>query len=279
MPSKILMSDDLVKNIWLLYDSGSNRKMIAKLLGITEWAIRKTIEGKCRPIGKSLSLWHEKNTVSISYEQEQVILGSLLGDASLVLSNSDQYEFQVGHCLEQKDWLSYKSKILDTNIRSYIKGAGSYSAGKEFFITSYHNKYELKRIYELCFNSKGIKTVSKKWAQKLDAQAIAVWFMDDGTSSFSNGAIIARFSTLSFSKKQLKILQSRLLEFRIETTLQKHSDGLGLIIAIRQKSINQFMDLIEPYIVDCMKYKIKRRMNEPNFTFSGKNIRSANSVL
>jgi hypothetical protein len=52
-----------------------------------------------------------------------------------------------------------------------------------------------------------------------------------------------------------------------------------LTLAVRQKSVNNFMDLIEPYIVDCMKYKIKRRINEPNFRFSSKDIRSTNCLL
>ena len=86
--------------------------------------------------------------------------------------------------------------------------------------------------------------------------------MDDGTSSYSNKAIMCRFSTLSFTKDQLQLLQDKLLEYCIHTTLQSHTDGEGLIIAVRQQSINLFMDLIEPYIVDCMKYKIKRRKNE-----------------
>ena len=234
--------------------------------------------GKCRGIAQSICLWYERHTVSLSFEQEQIILGSLLGDASLGRRDNDQYDFQVGHCFEQKEWLSYKAKILGTNVTSYIKDENSFSSGKEFFKTSYGNKYELKKIYNLC-SKDGIKTVSKEWVMKLQPLAIAVWFMDDGTASFSKNAVIARFSTLSFSEDQLKLLQNRLLDFNILTTLQKHTDGLGLVIAIRQKSINVFMDLIEPYIVDCMKYKIKRRNNEPNFRFSGKSIKSKNSLL
>ena len=205
-------------------------------------------------------------------------MGSLLGDASLGRRENDQYDFQVGHCLEQKDYLIYKACVLGTNVSSYIKGDDSYSAGKEFFKTSYGNKYELKKIYELCFCN-NIKTVNKEWAKKLDPLAIAIWFMDDGSSSFTNKSVMARFSTLSFTKSQLIILQDRLKDFNIATTLQKHSDGCGLVISIRQKSVNQFMDLIKSHIIYCMEYKIKRRSNEPNFRFSGKDIRSTNSIL
>lgn len=279
MPNKISLTRSIIDRIWEEYNAGSNRLDIARDLGITEWSVRKIIGGKCRKLGQSLSMWYERNTVPISYVQEQIILGSLLGDASLSLSDDEQYELQMGHCLEQKEWLSHKAKILGSNVRAYIKDESSFSVGKEFFHCSYFNKYELKRIHNLCFRSK-IKVVSKEWASKLDSIAIATWFMDDGTSSFGkNGSVILRFSTLSFPKSQLKILQARLKELGISTTLQKHADGKGLVIAIRQKFVNPFMDLIEPHIVTCMKYKVKRRANEPNFRFSGKDIRSANGVL
>ena len=247
---------------------------------MTEWAVRKTIQGKCRPLGESLSFWHERNTVPLSYDQEQFILGSLLGDASLSCRRKEAYELQVSHCLEQKDWLTHLAKVLGSSVCSYVKDDNSYSAGKEYFRTTYCNKYELKRIYRMCFDGDGIKTVSKAWANSINELAIAVWFMDDGRSSYvGKDSVVASFSTLSFPKKECILLQNRLQDFDIKTTLQKHSDGQGLVTAIRQKSINKFMDMIGPYVVDCMKYKIKRRKNEPNFRFSGKDIRRANGLL
>lgn len=52
----------------------------------------------------------------------------------------------------------------------------------------------------------------------------------------------------------------KLLDFGIETTFRKIKDGTGYNIYIRQKSVNEFMNLIESYIITSdMKYKIKRR--------------------
>lgn len=258
-PIKIKLSDEIIEKIFELYNLGKNRETIAKELNITPWAVRKTIQGKCRGKGESLKLFCKNNTIPLSYIQKQLFFGSLLGDASLIYrKEKDQYVFQVGHCIAQKDYLNYKANILNCNVRSYIKDKNSYSAGKEFFITTYHNKYELEKIYKICFID-GIKSVNKQWLNLIDPLAIAYWFMDDGTSRFSNNCVTASFSTLSFPRDQVILLQKRLLEFNIETTLQAHSDGYKLVIAIRQNSINKFMDLIEPYIVDCMKYKIKRR--------------------
>ena len=281
MSSKMVkFSPDQINDIWTLYNAGLNREKIATQLNTTEWAIRKIIEGNCRKRGETHKLNCKINTVPLSYIQEQLILGSLLGDASLLKrKKADRYDFSVGHCLKQKDYLKYKANILGGKVLSFIKDEASYSAGKEFFITNYYNKYELERIHKIC-NFNGIKTVTKDWCDKLDPMAIAIWFMDDGTSSFTKTSCIkVAFSTLSFTKDQLILLQDRLNYFDIKTALHKHNDGYGLTISVRQISINKFMDLIEPYMVDCMKYKIKRRLNEPNFKFSRKDIRRANGLL
>lgn len=266
----IFVSKEIEDKIWELYKTLCNREEIAKQLNITEWTVRKTIEGKCRGISKSRQLLCEKNTVALSAEQEQLILGSLLGDASLCRRRKDQYDFVVGHCLEQKDYLAYKANVLNSNVTSYIKDKDSYSCGKEFFKTNYNNKYELKKIYNLSFKDNR-KTISKELVDKLEPLAIAIWYMDDGTSSFSKKSVVVRFSTLSFTKEECALLQDKLLKFNIHTTLQRHGDGYGWVIAIRQKSINDFMDLIEPYIVDCMKYKIKRRLCERNKEIGAEN--------
>lgn len=238
---------------------------------MTEWSVRKELHTIGYDPIEMRKLSNKKNTKLLTYEQEQLILGSLLGDASLI-SRRGTYTFQVGHCLEQKEYLKYKCSILNTNIYSVIKDENSYSGGKEFFTTSYHNKYELEKIYNICFLN-GRKTINHLWIEKLDMLGIAIWFMDDGTSSVikNKKAISVRFSTLSFKKDEIFLLQNKLLEFNIETSLHKHTDGEGIIISVNQNFINKFMNMIEPHIVNCMKYKIKRRINEPNFKFRREN--------
>ena len=264
-PETIILSDKIVSDIWSLYNHGTNRADIAKKLNITEWAVTKTITGRCRTSGESRALRYKNNTIPLSYDQEQVILGSLLGDAALCHKDTDrekdQYYFEVGHCLKQKDYLVYTAGVLGSNVTSSIQSSeDSFSTGKEYFHTYYYNKYELKKIYAIC-NRDGIKTVSKEWLNRLDPFGVAIWFMDDGSSyANKNGSVEVRFATNSFGKDEQELLRDKLLSFGIETTLHKTHGGTGLNIAVRQKSVNKFMDLVEPYIVDCMRYKVKRKL-------------------
>ena len=77
--------------------------------------------------------------------------------------------------------------------------------------------------------------------------AIAIWFMDDGTKQFSY-----KIATDSFEKVDIQRLQEFLkMEWNIETTIQ-WDNGLY----IRSKSKEEFKKLIEPYVIESMKYKL-----------------------
>lgn len=266
--STIYLNDFQIYKIWVLYNSGINREMIAEKLEVSPWAVRKIIEGNCRGASETLKLIHINNTIPITYIQEQLILGSLLGDASIVFRR-DNYDFQVGHCLEQKGYIEHKSNILGTNVHSYIKKEGSFSAGKIFYTLNYHNKYELEKIYKIC-TVDSRKTVNDLWVQKLEAPAIAYWFMDDGCSYFRkrDGSVGVEIATYSFSLNEIELLRNKLLHFNVETTINQHSviynhkKHTYPRLRIRSKSINNLMNIIEPIAsnIDCMKYKIKRKL-------------------
>lgn len=205
----------------------------------------------------------------LTYEQKQLVLGTLLGDAGLhrrTRNGHDQLEFYISHGLDQKDYIEYIANLLGVKVGTYHKGQKSFGAGEPYLRFSYGNKPELSKIFELCFKD-GKKTITDEWLEQVDAPAIAYWFMDDGSSSFDiagHKTVMVRFATQCFSKQENLCLMEKLLEFGIQSTLRKVVDGTGYNIYVRQNSVNKLMDLIEPYIVtDDLKYKIKRRETLP----------------
>ena len=170
------------------------------------------------------------------------------------------------HGPKQLKYIKHKANILNVKVGKYHKGKKSFGPGGIYYRYSYSNKKELQEIYKICFKN-GKKFVTSKWLKEIDALAIAYWFMDDGSSSFDitiPKTVMVRFATQSFSKKENKLLMKKLLEFDIETTLRKISDGTGYNIYVRQNSVNKLMELIKPYITTSdMKYKIKKRTTIP----------------
>ena len=75
--------------------------------------------------------------------------------------------------------------------------------------------------------------------------------MDDGSS---NGTI----ATCSFTLQECSLLSKWLLtKFNIETTIRIVKDKNWNLLYIKEKSRKHFEELILPYIIPEMKYKLK----------------------
>ena len=255
-------------NVWDLYlNSGLNREGIATKLGYSQYAVRSVIDGNTLPGKIKFKTNYELNTVPLTYEQKQLVIGSLLGDAHLSFREhngcQEQLEFGITHGEPQQEYLKYCANILGANVSEGIQGKDSFGAGNKVFKLSYSNKYELLKIANLVLVN-GRKTITNEWMEEIDAPALAYWFMDDGTSSYANNkhkTVIVMFATQSFDRHEHDILRTKLDNLGIKTTLRKVNNGTGINIYVKQCSVNKLMEIIEPYIsrVPCMSYKIKRK--------------------
>jgi len=262
---KIKLTKRQEDKILELYRLGMNRETIAPLVHTTEHGVKKTIKKfrKIYDFSNRICELNEQKTIKLNEHQLQCIIGTLLGDGSLSIKPYGQISYSTSHGLEQRDYLKHISSVLRVNWHKYVKNENSYSAGKDYYKLNYYNKYELLKIAKFVLANKR-KTITKEWCDQLTAEGLAYWFMDDGSSCNSGSSISVEFSTLSFTLREINMLRDMLfIKFGIYTTIRKHgNDGYGRVISLRQISVNRFMDLIEPYIVDCLKYKIKKRKCE-----------------
>ena len=116
-------------------------------------------------------------------------------------------------------------------------------------------------------------------ATTLPALTLVHWFLGDGGSSWArrNGSVplpLIKFSTEGFIEKEVYHLSFMLNSMGIDTIEPGKAEakkGSGLSIRLAQHSINYFMDLIEPHILEIFgnsegpSYKdmIKRKL--PNY--------------
>lgn len=76
--------------------------------------------------------------------------------------------------------------------------------------------------------------------------------MDDGFLLDNGHSKTLGFSTCSFSLDGLLRLQKYLEDtYQVKTIIRKN-----FYLIVRRKSVNTLKDLINPYIIDSMKYKI-----------------------
>ena len=249
----------------------SNRE-IGKLLGISRstvsYYLQKENIHRDRIVQQKLNNTCREKVLEINDEAEQVILGSILGDGSIAkycrpkdtkkLLNSNLI---IHHGIKQKEYIEYKKEILErNNIKCYL----SFTEGEKIkphyikgILVKENGTYTLKTQRNVVLNkSRDIfysdrKHISK-YIYKLKALGLAIWYMDDGYYSSTTMNIC----TNSFSYKEVTFLQAILKHnFEIETTIYKSNLGHP-ILHIKACSRQRFLNIVTPYICNCLKYKL-----------------------
>ena len=202
----------------------------------------------------------------LGMDASSVILGSLLGDASLTWPRDRKGKkygkgprFQVSHCLAQYPYLLLKKAALDRlGIESKIwppkKEGGAYKLMSRVCPG-------FSSLYNLLYPDDK-KTISQELVDRLDIHAIACWFMDDGSGSGrSVGARKSKHTTLAtccFSGEEQVLLQGALSRYGWESYIGRASNGKNEypILEMSLTTSRVFSAAIDPYIIPCLRYKL-----------------------
>ncbi len=257
----------------------TDNTIIAKELGVTESHVRRLASK--HGIRKSelyLELQHRDlmkakkrkylasiEDITLSSEERNIIVGSLLGDGridpggSRSINSHYKERFspaQLGYRL----WKVGKLKRLNFRLhRSYQIASPS------------HPIYtELRRIFYV----DNVKTVTRANLKLLsDAIGLACLYLDDGSLVINHSNRRGRtinlnpqiaISSHSFTKKENELLQEHLsVNFGVNFYLKKHPDGQGYHLFMgRIEEIKKLLGLITPYVdsINCMSYKLDLEM-------------------
>lgn len=237
----------------ILYKEGKNYKEIAGILGSSESAISEY----ARSIGLSNNL---VNKIVPTYEEEQIILGTLLGDGCLIKQRLNA-SLNFAHSLAQENYCKWKqSKLFRFGTYGNYKTEHDSRTNKDYqcYYTYFGVATYFTSIYDKFYKSiNGIKTkyINKELLYKVDALGLAVWFMDDGYC-YDN---TYRISTNCFSKEDLDIIQKYFSDkFNIKTSVQSSN-----VLYIKAESTTTFKSLIAPYIHKDCEYKLNSRTKTP----------------
>lgn len=100
---------------------------------------------------------------------------------------------------------------------------------------------------------KYIKILPKNLEQFLTPQALAVWFMDDGSKLRES----ARIATNNFTKEEIEEL-SLVLEnkYNLKVSVQSGGKSKGHILSIHKSSLLDFFNIIKPFTHPSLRYKL-----------------------
>ncbi len=189
------------------------------------------------------------NTVgSLTQLQRSIITGTILGDGYLrIVSGKKNALLEINHSVSQKQYVDWKYAMLQVICKSGPKARKSNGTRIAYrFTTKQHP--ELTKLFH-AFYGEGKKSIPKNLI--LDPIMLAVWFMDDGSRCRASDVYL---NTQQFAQKDQKVLQAMLAKLQIENSLNK--DKKYSRIRIKKSSIPKLYEIISPYIIPSMTYKL-----------------------
>jgi len=201
--------------------------------------------------------------VPITHEQEQVILGTVLGDGHISrFPNRRHSNLLVAHSTKDEDYLRWKHEKLESICSKksvYITNNRGYGLGHKLIWLRTRVHPFLTELRS-GFYPNGNKIVPEDELYKLDELGLAVWFMDDGTLSIRNvGSPRYILSTNGFSLEEHEMMRHYFNDrWNLHPSIvrKNYKDRpTSYFLSFGVKDTRLLGNIIRPHIVDCMSRK------------------------
>lgn len=204
----------------------------------------------------------------INKESRNLLIGLLLGDGTI----SNNYVFKLSHCEQQRDYIEWKIKLLGNNgirtngVKEYISTCG-YNSSKKVLYTQLSIIPFIKVLRRVFYRPKKILG-NRKLLNRLSAQEIAIWYMDDGCINIRKSknkihGFYIRIATC-LPEKELQVIIDYFKEVW-NISFYKISEGKGTYsLCCGTKEGIKFINIVKPYVqqVPSMIHKIQYNLSQ-----------------
>lgn len=194
----------------------------------------------------------KKNFPKLTKFQEEVIIGTLLGNAHARTYTKSRATYLLSYCQTwwNCDYLFHLYYIFSDYCGSFphfgIKDRAWFFRTTASEIFTFYGKY--------FYDSEGKKRIPKDIQRYLTSVALAYWYMDNGSIKSKNSKAVV-FNTHGYMLEEVELLCKVLKEkFDLDAKPQKQRDRY--IIYISGHSYEKFVSIVDPYILATMRYKI-----------------------
>lgn len=196
-----------------------------------------------------------KAQLRLTSRQHELLVGMLLGDAHLERQSGQPVaRLKVEHAVSQMEYVQWKYSewrewvLTPPQTKEKSNRLGTVS-NNEWFTTVSHAEFETYRAWFYDGNRKRIPP-----DLTLSALGLAVWFMDDGSRK-SRECRGLYLNTQSFRSEEIETLREILkLDFGVGTSTRQQSDGLQIYIPSSETF--RFAQIVQPYMIETMYYKL-----------------------
>ena len=205
---------------------------------------------------RSKTIEEYKKTLILSSRQKEILTGLLLGDGHLETQNRGRtYRLKVEQSLRKKeyvDWLFHEFRdFVRTEPKEKEKTRNESRTKNVGFSTLSVGNF---RFHAQQFYQGKQKVIPKRIEKFLSPLALAVWFIDycSQKSSLHRARIL---NTQGFRKQEIeKLIHILDKKFNLQARPRNQKDGYQIYIAA--VSADRLKQIVEEYVVPCMRYKL-----------------------
>ena len=224
--------------------------IIASQLNVSIWNVKFYRKKYGLPHNRKKTIYWDKKQPFNEWLTGAVI-GTVLGDGCIAKNKLGDTFLMIQHCSKQREYVEYKRELFKSFTIMPVRFAlTNFGHSTYKFSTLIHPT--LKELHSK-FYINGKKIVTEEILEHLTVLGLALWYMDDGYKDTNDDYYLC---THSFSLENQKIIREYLRrKFDIWTTIRR--DRKYYFLYICRKSREQFEKLIFPFIVPCLKYKLR----------------------
>ena len=219
---------------------------------------------------------NQMHNVSSLYNSEQIefLVGTLLGDSTVTHTGC----IQNLHCIAQEGYIKLKQQIFGGSLR-YLKNNKGFGKGDNPSVnlqikSNQQTKYLRSLLF--CDSNKSVKNVLEFFTEK----SLAFFYLDDGNlSRQKDGKYHVIFNTQGFTYEDNVLLQRHFIEKfgiepKIDTYKTTYNDEEKTYHRIRLgiKDTEIMLNLIAPYVPECMLYKLGNIIPSHSYEFNCKKL-------
>ena len=249
--------DELRKQEFLeLYNQGYNDYDISRKMKLSDSTIFRWRKEKNLPPHRFKVSFKNKKIIP-TQEQLEILTGTLLGDSGLQYYPKYNWQSPIFKCDHGEAQQEYAS-IIATKLSSLGGKLKKYNRIDKrnnrkyisYTVTTKSNPYFLQMYNQLY--STGKKEICREFLKNFTIQSLAYLYMDDGYAD-QNTAYIC---TDSYSYESMNnIIEHIKNSFDLKFTIVNH--GKYFRLRLSQYDFPKFKELVEPYIIESLKYKLK----------------------
>ena len=189
-----------------------------------------------------------------------LLIGSMLGDGRLSRTvNASRY--MENHANDQREYLAWKVAQWGSWVAEPMKPVTWHLAEGQFNGWRFHtvSHPSLNDYHALFYPSPGPKRLDRRVIDIVDAYALAVWFMDDGSHGWWPRI------TFGMAPEYRAVAEDIFAKFSLQPRWETHKGNTGTWHFHEEDQAHLFISLVKPHMPECMSHKLAFGFQGPHY--------------